>query len=277
MKTLPRRTVVHFYLASLLGAVNLLLSATTTAQLAQPSTAPPPAPQEQTAAAEKSPAAIEALQRMGAELASRRALAFDANLVTEVVLANGQKVLISGESKIEFRRPDKLRLELVTDSFKRNLFHDGEKLTLVVPEKGYAGELEMKTDTHTAMAVMAREYGLEFPLMDLLIWGTDDADGHRIEEAFLIGNTEIDGKEVQHWAIRGPHLDWEIWLSEGEHALPLRISTVNRNDPNAPRFFANLHWRHADSVPNSRFHPRLPDDVKWIPFQKLRPAEVKHD
>ncbi|MFV8782109.1 DUF2092 domain-containing protein [Microbulbifer sp. SA54] len=226
---------------------------------------------------EKSAAAIEALERMGKALDSHRSLAFEATLITEAVLANGQKVLISGKSSLEFRRPDKLRLELKTDSSNRHLFHDGEKLTLVVPEKGYAGELEMKTDTHTAMAIIAREYGLEFPLMELLVWGTKDADGHQIEEAFLVGNTEIDGKEVQHWAIRGPGLDWEIWLAEGEHALPLRISTVNRKDPHAPRFFADLHWQHADSLPISRFRPRLPDDVQWIPFEKLRPKAVKGD
>ena len=223
------------------------------------------------------PAAIEALKKMGETLAKKNNLAYDTDLITEVVLGNGQKILIGGKSRVRFRRPDHLRLELETDSFKRHLFHDGTTLTLFVPDKNYVGELEMQSDTRTALIRAAKEYGLEFPLMDLLEWGTSDAEAHKIQEAFLVGHTQIDGNKVSHWAIRGPRLDWEIWLTEGEQVLPLRMSTVNKSDPNAPRFFANIRWQNAGHLTDKLFKPELPEGAKRIPFQKVQPAEVKND
>ena len=221
------------------------------------------------------PAALEALKRMGEALAAKQSLSFDADLATEVVMDNGQKLLIGGDYKLQFRRPDHLRTELRTDNFTRLLFHDGEKLVMVAPEEGYFGELDLKTDSRSALIKIASDYGLEVPLADLLEWGTPNALKHDLKEAFLVGPAEINGKKVEHWAFRGAKLDWEIWLPEKGPALPVQISIVNASDPGSPRFTATLKWHVAESLPDKLFRPQLPKGAKRIPFRKVEQGEKK--
>ncbi|WP_193164518.1 DUF2092 domain-containing protein [Microbulbifer hainanensis] len=221
------------------------------------------------------PAALDALKRMGDALAEKKSLSFDADLATEVVMENGQKLLIGGDYKMRFRRPDHLRTELRTDNFTRLLFHNGEKLVMVAPEEGYFGELDLNTDSRSALIKIASDYGLEVPLADLLEWGTPDAPKHDIKEAFLVGPAEINDKKVEHWAFRGAKLDWEIWLPEKGPALPAQISIVNVSDPGSPRFTATLKWHVAESLPDKLFRPQLPKDAKRIPFRKVKQGEKK--
>ncbi|MCW8128594.1 DUF2092 domain-containing protein [Microbulbifer halophilus] len=223
------------------------------------------------------PAALAALERMDKALAGRESLALDAQLSTEVILANGQKVLIGGESRVRFRRPDHLKMELKTDSFHRLLFHDGARLTLFDKDRNYVGELEMKTDSRTALVVIARDYEIEMPLADLLEWGTPGAAERKIEAAYLVGQSRVQGRTVQHWAFRGPRLDWEIWLPMREGSLPVKISTVNKSIEGSPRYIATIQWRKAEKLPASLFRPKLPEEVKKIPFRQIKSAEVKDD
>lgn len=221
------------------------------------------------------PAALDALKRMGEALGAKKSLSFDADLDTEVVMENGQKLLIGGTYKLRFRRPDHLRTELRTDTFARLLYHDGTKLVLVSPQEGYYGELELKMDSRSALISVARDYGLEVPLADLLEWGTADAVKPDIQEAFRVGSAEIGGKQVEHWAYRGPKLDWEIWLPEKGPALPAQISIVSRSETGSPRFTATLHWHERLELADSLFRPQLSKEIKRIPFRKMKQGEDK--
>src|SRR5262245_42595759 len=76
------------------------------------------------------PAAIAALEKMGAHL--RTLKAFEARSTTAVddVIGGGQKVQYGGTIDMKVRRPDRLRMDIATDHAQRQLFYDGRTVTL---------------------------------------------------------------------------------------------------------------------------------------------------
>ena len=215
------------------------------------------------------PESVAALSRMGKYLGSKKSLAFDAQIYTEVVLDNEQKLLIGGSARYLVQKPDKLRVELVTESIKRHFYLDGQKFTLVAPDEAYYAELEASGATRDFLIRAARDYGIEVPLADLLEWGHTQDSWKGIQEGFLVGKSKIEGVDVEHWAFRGAELDWEIWIQGGERPLPLRISTVNTKDPARPRFIASLKWHDAAKIKGDEFRPDVGKDHKRIDLKPI--------
>ncbi|SHE61336.1 hypothetical protein SAMN04487965_0272 [Microbulbifer donghaiensis] len=242
-----------------------------------PASAQPPDKTPQSTAEKSEPAvdpdSVTALSRMGKYLASLKTLAFDADISTDVVLDNQQKLLIGGVVRYLAVHPGKLRVELVTDSMKRHFFHNGRKFTMVAPEEGYFAELEASIPTREFLATAAREYGVEMPLADLVEWGHAQDSWKDIREGFLVGKPKVNGEETEHWAFRSPDLDWEIWIKSGDKPLPLRISTVNTRDPAKPRFEATLKWSEAKVAKDEMFTPALPKETQRIEFKKIAPKK----
>ncbi|WP_323844375.1 DUF2092 domain-containing protein [Microbulbifer magnicolonia] len=219
------------------------------------------------------PASIKALQEMATYLGSLKSIAFDAATFTEAVLDNQQKLLVPGVVRYLAVKPDKLRVELLGESIKRHFYHDGTKFTLVAPREGYFAELDAASSTRDALVMAARDFGIEVPFADLLEWGHTRDAWKNISEGFLVGMDKVDGKETQHWAFRGPNLDWEIWIATGDKPLPLRISTVNTRDPTRPRFVATLKWSEAQVPKAEQFSPALAKELKRIEFKKAPPKQ----
>lgn len=222
---------------------------------------------------EVDPRAQEMVKTVGKALSNQERLAYRADLSTEVTLDNGQKILIGGTSQVNFQRPNKLMMELKTDSINRLIYHDGEQLTIVSPDENYYGVIEAKSSSRDALIQAAKEFGIEVPLADLLEWGTKEFTGYKMESAFLLGEAMVNGKPTEHWAVRGPKLDWEVWVSKSAPRLPLKISTVNSHDPSSPRFTAVIHWENANSRKAVSYRPELGDKFHRIPFKKLKPAK----
>ncbi|AWF81164.1 hypothetical protein BTJ40_10230 [Microbulbifer sp. A4B17] len=216
------------------------------------------------------PRAMATLKRMGDYLASLKMLMFNADIFTEVVLENQEKLLIGGTVKYMAMPPKQLRVDLKTDSITRQFIHNGDKFTIIAPRDGYFAEMEASQPTAQVLTKAAKDYGIEIPFADLLEWGRKENVWSGIKEGFLVNRPMVDGHKTEHWAFRSENLDWEIWIKAGDTPLPLRISTVNTRDPAKPRFIATLKWMEAKPGAAGQFSPST-DKLKQIPFKKAEP------
>ncbi|MCO1334354.1 DUF2092 domain-containing protein [Microbulbifer sp. OS29] len=216
------------------------------------------------------PKAMAALNRMGQYLASLKMLMFNADIFTEVVLENQQKLLIGGTVKYMAMPPKQLRVDLTTDSITRQFFHNGNKFTMLAPRNGYFAEMQAPEPTAQVLSKAAKDYGIEVPFADLLEWGRKQDTWSGIKEGFLVNRPMINGQRTEHWAFRSESLDWEIWIKVGDTPLPLRISTVNTRDPAKPRFIATLNWTEAKPGAAGSFSPVI-EKLKQIKFKKAEP------
>lgn len=200
------------------------------------------------------PASVEALRRMGDYLAGLQAFELSSATELEVVLDTDQKLLIGGTVHYLVRRPDRLRIDLVTDVVNRQFYYDGRTASYVAPEEGFYAQVDGVPGTIKEMLEQAAQtYSLTFPLADLFAWGTPEAPVDKLREGFHVGRAEIGGVAAEHWAYRGEDQDWEIWIRAEGDPLPLRISSVDRDELTRPRFLATLDWTVPAAVNEADF------------------------
>ncbi|WP_295392907.1 DUF2092 domain-containing protein [uncultured Thiodictyon sp.] len=222
---------------------------------------PPPAAAAPTHAID--PAAMQALTRMGGYLRGLTSFSVEATDSTEDVLDSGQKIQLLKTVDLQVRKPDHLRADVVTDQKAREIFYDGKHFTLLTPGTGYYVTVAAPPTIGALLQEAEAKYGIEFPLVDLFLWGGEADATADVQEAMVVGTSKIGGQVADHYAFRQTDIDWEIWIAQGAAPLPLRYVITTKDEEGLPQYAANLSWdtqaKPADAVftftPGKDDHP----------------------
>ena len=188
------------------------------------------------------PAALKALDAMGAHLRGLTSFSVQANDTLDEVLDSGQKIQFSSTLKLDVRKPNGLRAEIETDRKSRRIFYDGKNFTLYAPQDQFFVTVPAAPTLKEVLNTVETKYGIAFPLVDLFHWGEDDSMTNDIKEAIRVGPSRINGQLTDHYAFRQEGLDWQIWIAQGEAPLPLRYVITTLDKPGEPQYSANLTW-----------------------------------
>ncbi len=218
-------------------------------QPAAPASAPAaPAP---AAAAVINAKAVERLNAMGAHLRSLKAFTVTADVTTEEVLDSGQKVENANTVEITARMPNKLRVATSSAERSRKIYYDGKTVTIYAEKLKYYGSFAAPATISEAIEVAAKKYGLEIPLADLFLMGTDRFDTKSITEAIYVGPQLIGGVLCDQLAFRQPGVDWQICIERGKAPLPRKlVVTGTGGDPAQPVRRSILTWK-AGTAPEA--------------------------
>jgi len=251
-------------LAALAPAVH---AATRVAPAAPPASTPADSP-------ERDPEALAALDRMGAALRALKQFSLTSQASTEVVLDDGQKVELDGVVTYKVKVPNQLFLELRSDRQLRQLFYDGKALSLYSPRLKYYARVDGLSATLGELVDdAASRYGIDMPLADMFLWGTDRAPKTAIRGALHIGGGTLDGEAIEQYAFKQDGVDWQLWVSKAT-ALPKKLVITSLDDPALPQYRAQLRWDTRTPVAASAFQFTPPADAARI---KLVPVAVVID
>jgi hypothetical protein len=139
--------------------------------------------------------AIDALARMGTFLRSHRAFTVRADTTTDQVLDTGQKIQFDSAVDLRARLPDRLRADVRSARMERQFFYDGRTLTLYGARVKYYATVAAPPTIRELVQVAETKYGLQVPLADLFLWGTDEARAGDIQGALVVGPSRIGGVE----------------------------------------------------------------------------------
>jgi len=221
--------------------------------------APPPAPPK------VDPTAIEALNRMGAEMRSHDVVVLKSDITNEDVLDNGQKLQYTGTVEISAHRPSRLKISVVSDLKNRQIFYDGKSVTVFSPRLGFYASFPAPETIAKTLAKANDEYGIELPLSDLFSWGLDKSLTARLQEGFLVDDSEHVGDQVcSHYAFRQQNVDWQVWVAQSGPPLPCKLVITDKRDPSMPQYSAVLHWSFPGSIADSVFAFAPPPTAKKI-------------
>jgi hypothetical protein len=254
----------RLWLTAFVAACSLTVAASIPAY-AEAKRHPAPAQAEESQLPAIEPESIAALTRMGDHLASLMSFEIDTRSSMEVVDGD-QKLSIEGGGTYEVQRPDRLKIDLRTDSLRREFIYDGKTVTYVSPNENFYATFEAPPTIKETLKDAAQKYDLSFPLADLFNWGTNDAPIDQIKEGFFVGKAYIGGQETDHWAFRGRDQDWEVWIRSEGTPIPLKLSLVDRLEPTAPRFSVELNWTEAKTFPDDTFTYTPPAGAAKITF-----------
>lgn len=226
------------------------------------------------AAAERDPAAIEALERMGRTLRGLKQFHVDSQSSLELVLESGQKVELDTEVAYRVKQPDRLHAELKDGRKDRKIYYDGRDFTLWSPGLNfYATVPEVGKDLRQLFVDVSAKYGIDIPLADLFFWGTESIPTSTVTSAFPVGPVVLYGDLVDQYAYRQGDLDWQVWISRTT-SLPRKVVITSQDDPAMPEFTAFLHWDTQTPIDDAVFEFQPPEDATAIVFARADAAST---
>ncbi|MFL6749526.1 MAG: DUF2092 domain-containing protein [Sphingomicrobium sp.] len=222
----------------------------------------------------RSPEALAALDRMGAALRSHQAVNVHSEVTVEDVLTSGQKLQYGGTVDIVARRPSQIRMSQKLGTNERVLYFDGQNLTVASPGLGYYATAQSPGTIKDMLTVAQDRYGLEVPLADLFAWGSDPAMTAKLTSAMDAGEEMIGGQMCDHYAMRQQGLDWQVWIRQGQDALPCKLVLTKLSDPAMPQFSAVYSWSDQPPPEGDAYTYTPPPGAKPIGLGELRPPSI---
>jgi hypothetical protein len=216
------------------------------------------------AASAVDPASVQALKDMGAYLQSLKRFTVSTEFTGERVLRDGQKLQHTANADLRVVRPDKLRTLMSSARTERELVYDGKTVTLYMPVQKYYSTVEHAGTIGDLIDRLEEKYGTELPLADLFRWGTPAAPVDKIESAMYAGQDLIGKDLCDHYAFRQGRIDWQIWISAGERALPRKVVITNRADEARPQSVSMISWDLKPNFADSIFTFAPPQGAKKI-------------
>lgn len=215
---------------------------------------------------------MEALNKLGTYLRSLNAIQVQADITFDDVLDDGQIIQSFKKADLIAVRPNRLRVEITSDTEHKFYFFDGKNFTIygqlvnyfaTVPAEGTIAELINKIDD---------KYGVELPLTDLFKWGTDQAQINKIKGAMDIGPTTCGGVTCEQYAFRQDGMDWQIWIQLGDFPLPRKLVIRTLTDEARPQYSETLNWNLAPSYSDDAFTFAPPPGAQRIVMAEAKPA-----
>src|SRR3954471_18167727 len=121
-------------------------------------------------------AALAELERMGAYLRTLKSFQLKADVTTEDVRTDGQKVQTLRAVDLVARRPNRLYAEITNDRQRRLLFYDGAQFTIFAPRTTFFATVAAPPTIEGLADVLEDKYDIELPLVDLFRWGTPEGN-----------------------------------------------------------------------------------------------------
>lgn len=209
------------------------------------------------------------LERMGTYLRTLKSFQLKADVVTEDVRTDGQKVQTLRAVDLVARRPNRLYADITNDRQRRLFFYDGAHFTLFAPRSTFYATVDAPPTIERLADELQEKYDIELPLVDLFRWGTPDSDIDELTSAIDLGPSAINGVTCEQYAFRQEGIDWQLWIARGEYPLPCRIVITTLSDVARPQHTATYSWNLAPSIDDQTFVFRKPADAKKIPIAEL--------
>lgn len=215
------------------------------------------------------PAARQLLKASTDFLACRQAFSLDTESSIEVVLGSGQKIQFDHTARVSVERPDKLRAERTGDLVDQVFYYDGESLTLHNPERNYYATIAAPGTLEEMLDFAREKLGIVAPASDLFYKNAYDILMQDVTSGFVVGKGVVDGVRCDHLAFRAPHVDWQIWIEEGNRPLVRKLVITTRDKLNAPQFTVvtkNWNLEPKFNIDTFRFTPpKCPQQVEFLP------------
>jgi len=183
-----------------------------------------------------SPQAVELLRTSTDFLAQQERFSLDTVSSIDFVLASGQKLQFDHTTRVLVQRPNQMRAERTGELVDQVLYYDGKSLTLHNPAENAYATVSAPNTLEAMLEFAGRELGIVAPAADLLYTNAFDILMQDVTSGMVVGKSAVAGTRCDHLAFRAPHVDWQIWIEEGDRPLMCKLVITTTDMLNAPQF-----------------------------------------
>lgn len=212
-----------------------------------------------------SPEARAILDRMTTTLQGLQAYTITGTASRDTVVAYGYKLQSNESATLTVQRPNRLRAEITGDLRNRTIVYDGSTLSMYSPDDRAYVQVPAP-DTLAVLIARLLDAGVELPLIDVLYTGATGQLTEAVRTGILVGPSTINGKTCDQLAFRQANIDWQIWVAQGEYAVPCKIVITTRHEVGDPQWQATLDWNLKPAIQKSTFEFKAPEGSVRIPF-----------
>jgi hypothetical protein len=186
----------------------------------------------------------------------------------DAVQPSGEKIEFNEIRRVSLARPGKLRIEQIeSDGDITVILFDGQVIRVLDTASGVFAEAPQPGSIDDAVIYLVRDLKIRLPLAMMLTTRLADDLDSRIRSVSYVEYTEILGRPAHHLAARGAGVDMQIWISDDDERLPLRIVLTYPDEPGAPQVRTLfLDWKPGAPDP-ARFQWAPPEGARAVPFQ----------
>ena len=208
------------------------------------------------------------LRKMSHTLATAQAFSFTADQMREHVRDNGTKTQERFSRHITVRRPDALAY---TDSGDRGgaAWYDGKSVTMVSNRDKAWARGPMPATLDEAMDFVSAEYAIQLPMADLLYSNPYDALMTKDTTGGWVDAVQIGDRTCDHLSYSQPVVDWQVWLTEDDRALPCQLEITYKTEKAKPVTRVVFHdWNPDAKVSDDTFAAKVPDGFQRIKMMR---------
>ena len=228
-----------------------------------------PGAEKEAAQAEDKAEALALLKGMSDFLGGQRSFRYVAVQGYDSVQVTGQKLEFGQASVVTLRRPDRLRFELLRrDGEVRNLFYDGERISMSFPARDAYASVLREGGLESALDFITNDLDTPVPLAELLRADLYAQVSDGVDYGFVVGDARIVTHDCTHVAFaRDGGVDVQVWIQKGPQPLPRRIVFTYDDEPGAPQFWSQfLEWELGVEAPDALFEFTPPEGYERLDF-----------
>lgn len=229
------------------------------------------------AAAPFDPDVLEILVEMSDTLSENKTFSFDAFITNDITLDSGQTVQVGGKLTALVQKPDNAYAKFVGDISTREVWYSGTEITVYNENKNFYGQIKTPDNIDATMDFLIDTYDFSLPLADILNNDPYDSFMETTKSGIIMGDSMVGGKECTHLAMRAEYVDWQVWVSNEDPALPCKLVINYREIEGEPQYQAVFfNWNLNPEIAADAFKPKLPKDavkINFIDFKKEKEQE----
>jgi hypothetical protein len=218
------------------------------------------------------PAAVSALETMSSYLRSLPSYTIEANISKDEVIEGNGKLQFDHVLKVSYVKGKGLSMDSSSAQWQRTYFYNHKQFTLYTPRTRFYSTVDAPATILATLAAIEDKYGVNLPLSDIFLWGTEAAPTDAIEAAFLVGTGRVDGQDCQHYAYRQAEVDWQICIANGDKPLPLKLVITTTDIAIQPEYIATMQWDLNADIKADSFTFAPPAGAEPITFLPVATA-----
>jgi hypothetical protein len=224
-------------------------------------------------AAAPDPKALAQLQRMADFLATVRAGRVTIRDTSDEILDSGQKVQVESTRAVAVRAPTRLAVDFTADGATRRTVYDGKTITIYEKAQNLYSQQDMPPTLSETLDVLASKYGMAVPAVELLRPGLMDKLKPQLRSASYLGMQAVDGAACHAVSLSLDWADVQIWIQDGQKALPRRAVISYKKIPSVPKYVMSFSDWDLATPPDSAFEMKLPADASKVEMASLEAKE----
>jgi len=202
------------------------------------------------------PEADKILRSMSAYLGGLSTFIANAEIDTEVIDLEGQKIQLSSSTTIAVKRPNKLNVRRQGVVADMELIFDGTTLTILEKEHNAFFQAKAQGTIDDVLDVVRTSIGLDAPAADLLYANPHSSLSSNVTSSTYLGTAYVNGVESHHLLFRDNQVDWQLWVKVGDEPLPTKYIITTKWVTGAPQ--------HSVRFRDWNTHPKIgPNQFKF--------------